>query len=274
MNSYIITYPAGFTKLVTSLLYRDITKVTMLFSDESSLAFETPQPIKQLPYARNTFFLLAYAQASTHKAAGEQILAALHRPALKTWLSSIKSTNKHTRFVIRNFLEGTPAPKDPVLHRSLEQYFSKVLQGSPHSEQPDMELQLHGRKNGVSYLALPLDHRKPQPVPAGALPSYTARLLCEAALPQEDDIFLDPFMGSGAILIERSRMKPYNMIFGGDIDPTKVTQLKTLLKGKDWSKKRKTIFPKELDGRRLFQFEDNFITSIVSDPPWGQYDLM
>jgi len=265
---YLGTFPAGFTELVKRLIERDRSLQKFLFYDESIIALRSEWPLTRLPYLKNLYPLIAWGRAKDLQSAYQMVL---HTPIQKALASSAEPNTRHN-FVIRVFIEGKPAPIIRDLHEKLEKAITEILGGRPHSERPDLELQLHLRKNQQCYLILQKGKRLDEELPAGTLPPYLCRLLLELSEPQKDDIFLDPFMGSAAIPLERARLGPYHMIFAGDIIAEKVEHLKTTLKHKQWEKRRKTIFPKVLDATQLNRFEDGFITRIVSDPPWGIYE--
>jgi 23S rRNA G2445 N2-methylase RlmL len=56
-----------------------------------------------------------------------------------------------------------------------------------------------------------------QAVPAASHPTIAAAL-ARVAGPREDDVVWDPFVGSGAELIERARVGPYRELIGSDLD--------------------------------------------------------
>jgi SAM-dependent methyltransferase len=267
---YLGTFPAGFTDLVKRLIVRDAASPHFLFSDESSIAFRSERVLPQLAYLKNLYPLIAWGKAENLTAAYQLVVEKPLRQKLTPMLGSPLRYN----FVIRVFLEGRPGPIIRDLHLRLEQQLAQVLGGRPDSERPDIELQLHLRKNHQCYFILQKTKGLTTELPPGTLPPYLCRLLLELSELQRDDIFLDPFMGSGAIPLERARMGPYHMIFAGDINPEKVERFKAVLKDKPWEKRRKTIFPKVLDATHLEKFEDGFFTRLVSDPPWGLYDAL
>lgn len=267
---YLGTFPAGFTELVKHLVLRDLERTTILFSDESVIAFRSSAVPAKLPYLKNLYILIAWGKAEDLASAYQLIL---DRKKLDT-LDTLPEKITKKRFVIRTFIEGKPAPVIPHLHRQVERVIVNHLNGKPNSEHPDLEFHLHIRKNKQYFFVLQEKTHREEPVPAGTLPPYLCRLLIELSDPQKDDIFLDPFMGSGAIPFARAQSGPYGLIFAGDKDAEKVASFKAQLKNKRWEKRRKTIFPKLLDGTKLDGFQNAFITRIVSDPPWGLYDTL
>lgn len=268
---YLGTFPAGFTDLVKTLMLRDTAAQEVLFCDESVIAFRSAKSFSALPYLKQLYPLIAWGKAE-NLASAYQFILHISQDFFHERLDMQLKPRSQYDFVIRTFAEGNPAPIVHDLHVKLEQKLSLILKGRPNSERPELELQLHVRKNHQYYLILQRSKRVYGWLPPGTLPPYLCRLILEVSECQKDDIFLDPFMGSGAIPLERARMGPYHFIFAGDIDEKKVEHLKTVLKQKEWEKRRKTIFPKVLDAANLANFETGFITRLVSDPPWGLYE--
>jgi tRNA G10 N-methylase Trm11 len=105
----------------------------------------------------------------------------------------------------------------------------------------------------------------------GELRPELTNLLCRLSVPGENDVFLDPFCGSGAIPLERSRIADFKGIFASDRDENLIKELKNKIKKMKTSKIQKSFFIKNLD---FFNntFDDNFFDTIVTDPPWGIYE--
>ena len=108
-------------------------------------------------------------------------------------------------------------------------------------------------------------------LPAGELRPELAYILCYLSNPNKNDVFLDPFAGYGSIPIERARNFPYNLVFASD----KNKDFKRIIRDRMKSKKMsKTIIPKVQNALSMQSFDDEFITKIVTDPPWGFHEKM
>ncbi|MFW5835864.1 MAG: TRM11 family SAM-dependent methyltransferase [bacterium] len=106
--------------------------------------------------------------------------------------------------------------------------------------------------------------------PKGMLAPEVGALLCRYSDPSAADVFLDPFCGHGGIFLERMRWK-YRLAFALDRDQGLVNALKKRLDRVSGSWRKRT-YVRSGDGRTLEGFEPGFITAIVTDPPWGEYD--
>ena len=102
----------------------------------------------------------------------------------------------------------------------------------------------------------------------GELKRELVHLLCVLSEPQQNDIFLDPFAGSGAIPFERATQFPYKKIIANDTDQVAIASL---------HKKARTFhnfFVTSIDALHLSTIEDHSIDKIVTDPPWGFFNTL
>jgi hypothetical protein len=99
----------------------------------------------------------------------------------------------------------------------------------------------------------------------GSLSSDLSTLLIKAASPQRDDVFLDPFGGSGSLVAARINT-PFRKAIYSDIRLVEMRpQIPPLLNS------QKVDLLAE-DALQLPSVPDGSVTSIVTDPPWGEYE--
>ena len=138
---------------------------------------------------------------------------------------------------------------------------------------PDIEYWILKRSEGIILFMERIHKHAPfdKQLNKGELRKDLCYFLNYLAKSNQDDIFLDPFCGSGAII--KSRLdnnltfgKP-NLVFGIDINEIQIKALRNQFK-----KKNKLIF-KSIN---FFNnnFEDSFIDRIVTDPPWGMFEKL
>lgn len=141
--------------------------------------------------------------------------------------------------------------------------------------QADVEYWLIRRGSGRAYLARRLSKRAKteKTLQQGELRPELAALLCVLSAPKAEDVALDPFCGTGALPLARAAW-PYNMIFASDADPARIHDLKQRAKETAGKARRKArpFIPKVADALTLTPFDDGFIDTILTDPPWGLYD--
>lgn len=137
------------------------------------------------------------------------------------------------------------------------------------SKKHDLDFVFLRRNDGNMYLLLKLSYNRTteKDLEKGALRPEVSYLLSSLANIKENDIILDPFTGSGAIPKEIIKHFKYNMIFASELDEEKYNKLKKKFKGNN-----KKIYIKNFNALNMNFFEDNFIDTIVTDPPWNIYE--
>ena len=124
------------------------------------------------------------------------------------------------------------------------------------------------RDTGTGFLLQKITKSAAHPA-QGALESHVAHMLVHASAPKDDDVFIDPFTGSGAIALARAAY-PFRGIFATDIDTALMGELKSRISKIKNAKIQKSFFVKTVDFLQN-KFEDNFADAIVTDPPWGEF---
>lgn len=281
---YRASFPSGFRALIDRLVERDYGERSVVGGDESAVIFRAPFPPKEPAYAQSLSLVVDLASARNiedayrlfaQRSGSGAALSALERAASSPFFSG-----RHpTRFALRGFVRGEPSSVQRDDRGALERTIERATGLRADSQRPDLELQVSLRDDLSAQFLASARVAKADDRERGALPRSTARLLCELSQPSEEDVFLDPFMGSGSLPLERARMGPYSMIFAGDVDELCLASFKDELKTEarkspSFERKRRTIFPKLIDARDLSRFEAAFFTAIVTDPPWGLYEKM
>jgi predicted RNA methylase len=274
-----VSFPAGFRPLVERLVERDYGRNSVLGGDESALLVEIQGNFKFSAYFQGAALVLDSVATTGLEEAFRQFSLGLNQTEPKRAMIRVARDKLFARggrletFALRGFIRNEPSFPGATARETLEAAVSRLTGLRPESERPDVELSVALRDDGRAYFTAAA--RFPAPKigrDAGSLPAATARLLCELSMAGPEDVFLDPFAGSGSIPLERALMSPYKMIFTGDIDTVKVAELKEKLKDPVFKRKARSIFPKVLDARDLSRFEDALFDTIVSDPPWGDWE--
>ncbi len=140
--------------------------------------------------------------------------------------------------------------------------------------QPDVEYWVFRRDDGQVWFARRLTYQRvtEKDLAPGTLRPELAYALCLLSQPQADDRIMDPCAGSGALAFARARF-PFNMMFISDLESEAVKNIRQALKTthKRLEKRGRPIIVREADARHLDKIEDNFLTVIITDPPWGLY---
>lgn len=96
----------------------------------------------------------------------------------------------------------------------------------------------------------------------GMLPPKLARILVNLAGPNTARTLLDPFCGSGTILMEAA-LSGYDQIVGSDIDPR---QVQDAIQNTDWLLERRLINPEQREKMRAVVSAASYIKTRVTAP--------
>jgi SAM-dependent methyltransferase len=260
MPKYYSSFAAGFENLASEFLAADIPldNVQIL---QGALVYDTPAKpdvIREIKYFKNSFLVLDMADGFKSLTAFTTAIAEntpkIHAP-WKARTFHIVQMEYNTPVAISNDLKAKLI--DAIKLRTRLRYCS----GHGH-----VEFWISLRKDGTGFFMQKIS-KSPNPA-AGELEPHIAALLARASAPKEDDVFIDPFCGSGAIPLARARMMPYRGIFAVDINPDLIAALRLKAKSIKNSKVQKSFFIKIGDFLEN-KFDDDFADAIVTDPPWG-----
>ncbi|MDR1495255.1 MAG: RsmD family RNA methyltransferase [Rickettsiales bacterium] len=224
--------------------------------------------IKKIRYFNNTFIVIRefnYNSSPTVEILNKVISDLLdNRGNFDVPITSTKS------FKIFFSLENVLVKPDGKLMYHLVELIKKKTRKNYNSNFADTEFWILYRSEMMGFFMLRITKKKKK-LDKGELRPELTNLLCRLSVPRENDVFLDPFCGSGAIPLERSRTADFKGIFASDRDANLVKELKNRIKKMKASRVQKSFFIKNLD---FFNntFDDNFFDTIVTDPPWGIYE--
>lgn len=155
---------------------------------------------------------------------------------------------------------------EPVL-LSLEKNISQQTKRKPHRAKPDIEIWLNRlHTNETYYMVRTKKHASfDKTLQKGELKPDIVDIMLRLIPDNIQGVLLDPFGGSGAIANGALSFNQFNTIHTGDIDEKCVAYQKSRFSG------HSKIHVDKLDARNL-PFENQSIDSIVTDPPWGNFE--
>ncbi len=271
-TTWYATYPAGFAELIVRILREDYpgVSVSAAFDDAVVLDLDSSAGRRvRSPYFHNVFVVLD----RIHTPAGRGDM----EPALSLFSDRLASYDlQHALRGYRSFRlvvsdENRLVSVDAGIRNRLERAISNHARIPIHNRRPDTDVWIARRRDGLCLFMVRSPGSTPPraDLPKGSLTPQLGSLLCRLSGPADQDVFLDPFCGHGGIFVERLRWK-YRLAFALDEDPDRVQDVKARLqeRSRQW---RSRTYVRQGNGTRLAGFSDDFITSIVTDPPWGLY---
>jgi 16S rRNA G966 N2-methylase RsmD len=250
-------FPAGLSELVEQVAHLEFSDVRVRYSDDSAIVFDTRDLIRStddIPFAKNVFLIRGETKRRALRPSIE---------ALAAGLASLRNPGSDG-FRLMYHVDGQLVAPDAGARRALEQAVGRAtgLRLTPRGQ--CLEFWVVGRRESpVLYLAERLPGRGAQSARGSLSPELSA-LLVAASEPHPDDVFLDPFAGSGALVRARLRTGARSVIYN-DLDLDRHREhfrppmdRKVRLLGED--------------ALRLPSVKAGTVDVVVTDPPWGEHD--
>ncbi|MGL4340422.1 MAG: hypothetical protein ACRCSP_08390 [Rhodoglobus sp.] len=255
--TYLATYASGLGPILEESLAQDLPEFSVLTSDGSAILFSTKassREVVDLGYLRNTFEVLA----STPRRSLDALVKSLTRI-----IESEQPSTSTRQFRIMVHLDGGLVPLPPRSRQRLIEAIKCTYGGSFNARGGGVEYWLIGRRDAAQvYFARRIDRQIPK-VQRGELAPELAILLVKLTNPTARDVVIDPFGGSGALLIARAKYPSRQLIYSDLHRDSFATSLKRLPRSR-------TVILEE-DGTVLESVASGKVTTIIADPPWGEY---
>jgi hypothetical protein len=260
---YYVQHGAGLGALVSEALAEEFPDGDSLFEDDSGLVFECAAPadrVARLPYVRNAFEVLDTAPRSDAiGVAAEEFARRAKRGEIR--LDLLRGNAFRTMASIDGQLTGLPERARERLESAIQARGGRL---NPRGGS-GVEYWIVGRRElNLVMFCRKLTSGRQKTGPRGSLGADLAMLLVRESLPRPDDVFLDPFAGSGALVAARLGW-PYGEIIGSDlrgvrlaVGPGDLGRLRLLAD----------------DALRLPSISDGQVSAIVTDPPWGEHETL
>ena len=273
---YLATFPSGFESLVARLLHEDCGDVTPEAIEDGLVVFRSRHKAGRfhaVPYLNNCFRVLQRLRSDEAGGAEGMLRRLIAEPGVaREARRSVTKGERSFRVVLSS--EGRTLPCSPAVLRDVESWLARATGCTPNRRQPDTEFWLLQRRGGQAFFTKRISRRgkTERDLAKGELRPEVAHLLCRMSNPDNADVFLDPFAGSGAVPLTRASW-PFGLIFAVDADQGQVDRLRGRVKeiGSKNRRVAKRFVARLGDARRLERFEDGFVDKIVTDPPWGRF---
>ena len=277
MKQYASSFISGLQSIIKVILTKEIPDIKIHLLLDGLVVFSTKADIKKvtnLRFFNNSFFVLKRSKASNANAISQMFNSLSNDRGLNRTISShIQPYETGKTFRLMASSENQFVSIDNNLRRKVEEQISHIKGLRVHRSKPVVEFWVLYRNEGyVFFLKRITRHTAYEKVlEKGELKPELTYILNRMSEPKKNDVFLDPFCGSGSIPLARASLFPYNMIFGTDNDKEKIKSIRNKVKE---SKIKGTFIAKYQDALNLESFESGFIHKIVTDPPWGIFDKL
>lgn len=262
---YYIQHGAGLGALVIAALKSDFPDVKVSYQDDSSLVIETPpmdRQIVKLSYVKNSFRVVASVSR------GSLIGSVQHLTKLMEKSRSLENEPRGRTFRVMAHVDGELVGLPQDTRSRLVSVIARHTAGhfNPRGGLGAEYWVIGRRESDVLMFGVRLTMASKKGVARGALASDLSTLLVKASDPQSSDVFLDPFAGSGALVAARIQT-PFTRAIYSDI---RLGELRSALPGS--LLRRNDISVLNENALTLSSISTGEIDSIVTDPPWGEYE--
>lgn len=273
MNRYYSSFVPGLSEPVEKALIETIPQCKVRLVLDGLIEYDSAvsiEAVRSLPFVTNTFYVLKDFPRQPNRTLKDIALKLLNDRELV--IKNPFHTKRSDTFRVIVSLANQLMPLEGHIMQALEKRIVSQTGLHPNRSKPDHEFWLLQRAEGYGFFSLRLSRHKAYDklLQKGELRPELANILCRLSEPVSGELFLDPFCGSGAIPIQRSRF-PTGLIIASDIDKMKIETLKERVKELGLKKK---IVVRQDNALNLYRYEANSIHKIVTDPPWGHFEAL
>jgi Predicted DNA modification methylase len=273
LKSYYSTFIPGLVQPVKEALGETLPDSRINLALDGLIAYESnakTEVIQNLPFVTNSFHIIKSFDRQSAPSLEDMAMNVVEDRSLR--LKPLPRAHRNT-FRIITSIANQLVPIDNNLMQALEERVSNKTGLKPNRAKPDYEFWLTQRSEGYGYFAFRLSHHKAydKSLQKGELRPELANILCRLSGPLPDELFLDPFCGSGAIPIQRAKFFPKGLVIASDIDEQKVNALKVRIKALGLTKR---VVVRRDDALNMTRYQPGSIHKIVTDPPWGHFMQM
>ncbi|HBU06548.1 MAG TPA: hypothetical protein DEB09_00515 [Candidatus Magasanikbacteria bacterium] len=267
MYIYYSTFVSGFENAVKDFLIKSLDKTKIVLLLDGLVVYTTTtdvNKVKELRFVNNTFILIK--EFSDKNLSLDLMLNELVNNA-KLNIPVLSVRQKTFRIITSK--ENQLSAVDNTLLIKLEEKIKYFTKYRTNRKKPDIEFWILLRSEGRGFFGMRITHNhdSAKSLQQGELRPEVTNILCQLSDMNKTDVFLDPFVGSGAIPIERVKINKYTRVIATDNDKKLVNYLQTNVQ-------RMNLKIEVYNGDALVlpSIANNSIDKIVTDPPWGIFN--
>lgn len=270
MHQYFSTFITGFQEVVRNALEKQLKGAEIKLLLDGLVAYKTNAPyqnIRGIRFFNNNYYMLRYFDRLKNESIEYMMQSIVNN---KKPLPNVpyEIMGRAGSFRIVASMENQTVSPNRNLLAQTEEFLSRQWRLKVSRSLPDIEVWFLLRSEGNAFVGIRRRERNndKKNITKGELRPELANLLCWVSDPDKEDIFLDPFAGSGAIPMERARAFPYRKIIASDYDPELFRKLNVRFR-----KNTDKFVLGKWDALNLNQLGNQSVDKIVTDPPWGLY---
>lgn len=269
------TYYSSFISGTQNIIKNHLVDVDIIKLFDGGVLYKTdktPLEIEKIRFFNNSFLVIQIFKNVEGNSTVETMIRNTKLDNIRNIIEFIKLQKNAKTFHIFSSIENQLISVDKKILGTFEGNLEKKLKLKVEFDKKpaDFEFWFLYRSEKIGFFMLRITKNKKK-LNKGELRPELSNILCLLSEPSENDIFLDPFCGSGAIALERSRIANFKGIFACDNNQEIIKGLKQEIKKINNKKLNKSFFVKNLN---FFNnnFDNEYFTKIVSDPPWGFFE--
>jgi predicted RNA methylase len=261
---YYVQFTAGTAGLVRDALAARLDRLTIGYADDSAMILDsvtTPATVAAIPFLKNAFVVVA----ATERGDLAKSVVRLGHGLRRNQFPSL--SERSDRFRLMAHLDGALVPIEPRARAGLERVVARHTGARVEPRGMGQEYWVIGRQ-GMPELLFAARLPKPPRTPTakGAIASELAAMLVAASQPTAEDRFLDPFGGSGALVVARAALPARSLAYS-DLD---LERHRRALTAQLPGRLRVRLLAE--DALTLPSIADGTVDVIVTDPPWGEHE--
>lgn len=260
---YFIQYAAGTGDLLLEALPNYLRRIQVHYRDDSAMIVETSSEVGRVasvPFVKNSFSVIA----TTPRRGLDEGVHQFSRILRDRRFPPLPSSSRAFRTMVH--VDGKLQSVDQRARSALERTIAARTGGRVEPRGMCQEFWVIGRVDLNEFLfCARLPKTKRPPKARGAISYELSSMLVSASRPDPQDVFLDPFAGSGSFILARLDM-PARRVWYSDISREFRKELPREVTGD----RRVTLLSE--DALVLQSIPDGEVDVIVTDPPWGEFE--
>jgi hypothetical protein len=263
---FCIQFTAGISDLMADALAGQLANVRIEYVDDSAMVLDAADPphrVGALPYVKNAFQIIASASRGGLDASVAQLNRNLQRATFP------QSPDRTRGFRLMFHIDGALASASPRNRAALEHTVSMRTGRRVEPRGNCQEYWIIGRTALDELLFGARLPKRGRPAKArGAIGHELSAILIATSNPEPRDVFLDPFGGSGSFAQARLDL-PVRKILYADLN---LATHRPAFEPRLVRDNRVRLLDE--DALRLPSIADGSVDAIVTDPPWGEHEML